>query len=88
MASWQESLLAKITPEHGRFQLAHDPDGLLLDENTLSILAGRGFAVLRYEDEVGFRFEFETRFRAMWDAGMVAESPAVLVIVDAETLDD
>lgn len=88
MATWQESLLTKITPEHRRFQLAHDPDGLLLDENTLSILVGRGFAVLRYENEISFRLEFETRFRARWDDGQEAESTAVLVIYAEETLDD
>jgi hypothetical protein len=88
MATWQDSLLAKITPEHGRFQLAHDPDGLLLDENALSILAARGFAVLRYEDEIGFRLEFETRFRVRWDDGQAAESLAVLVIYAEEAIDD
>lgn len=36
--------------------LVADPDGLLLEEQMLVILGGRGFDVLTYDDPVAFRY--------------------------------
>lgn len=80
--------MSRLRPELGRLQIAHDPDELLLDEANLAILAGRGFRVPRFEDEVAFRLEYESRFRARWDAGASADGPAVLVHFAGEALED
>lgn len=77
-----------VTPDHGRLHVAHDPDAVLLDEDTLSALAKRGFTVLTYQDEVTFRLEYETRFRAHWDNGDAGETSAVLLHYAGESLDD
>ena len=61
--SFGTALLASIHSGASPLQIAHDPDRLLLDEVALARLGERGFAVLRWRDEVTFRFEYETRFR-------------------------
>lgn len=88
MSAWFDRLLFALTPDHGRLHVAHDPDVVLLDEDTLSALADRGFTVLTYQDEVTFRLEFETRFRTRWDDGAPGETPAVLLHYSGESLDD
>lgn len=88
MSAWFDRLLSAVTPEQGRFHLAHDPDAILLDEETLSALAERGFTVLGYQDEVTFRLEYETRFRGPWDDGHSGETAAVLLHYSGESLDD
>jgi hypothetical protein len=88
MHVWTERLLGKIHPEHRRLQIAHDPDGLLLDEISLGVLAIRGYTILSWQDEVSFRLDYETRFRAIWDRHQEAETPAVLLHFDGDTLDD
>jgi len=88
MSAWSDRLLSSISPEQGRLHIAHDPDALLLDEDTLSVLADRGFTVLPYQDEVTFRLEYETRFRGRWDDGAQGETAAVLLHYSGEALDD
>lgn len=88
MSAWFDRLLSAVTPEFGRFQVAHDPDSVLLDEDTLAALTDRGFTVLTYQDEVTFRLEFESRFRARWDDGNPGETEAVLLHYAGESLDD
>ena len=44
--SFTAALLASVHPEAAPLQIAHDPDGMLLDEIALAILSERGFAVL------------------------------------------
>lgn len=88
MSAWFDRLLSAVSPEHGRFHVAHDPDTVLLDEDTLAVLTDRGFTVLTYQDEVTFRLEFESRFRARWDDGTPGETEAVLLHYAGESLDD
>ncbi|MFZ2628368.1 MAG: BREX-3 system phosphatase PglZ, partial [Rugosibacter sp.] len=64
------------------------PDGVLLDEQILSLLRERGFEVLPFEDSVAFRAEYEERYREAWDRD--EEGPAralVLHLRSAETGD-
>ena len=84
-SSFGAALLASIHPDTSPLQIAHDPDGMLLDEDALARLGDRGFAVLRWRDEVTFRFEYETRFRSVWDRGEQASEAAVLMHYDGET---
>ena len=73
------ALLRSVTPDAALLQIAHDPDGMLLDEIALATLNARGFAVLPWQDEVAFRLEYETRFRSVWDSGGSAAEAAVLL---------
>ena len=76
-SSFGAALLASIHTGASPLQIAHDPDGMLLDEDALARLGERGFAVLRWRDEVTFRFEYETRFRSVWDRGEQARCGAL-----------
>ncbi len=87
-SSFEAALLASIHPGASPLQIAHDPDGMLLDEDALARLVDRGYAVLRWRDEVTFRFEYETRFRSVWDRGEQANEAAVLMHYDGETPED
>lgn len=87
-SSFGTALLASMHPGASPLQIAHDPDDMLLDEDALARLSDRGFAVLRWRDEVTFRFEYETRFRSVWDRGEQAKEAAVLVHYDGETPDE
>lgn len=73
MADWREAILSEFTPEVARLTIAFDPDGLLLEQNLLDRVLQRGFEVVQLEDEVQFRFVYESRFRARWDRGEMAE---------------
>ena len=77
--SFGAALLASIHPVTSPLQIAHDPDGMLLDEIALATLTDRGFAVLAWQDEVSFRLEYETRFRSAWDGGRSPPEAAVLI---------
>ena len=69
MSTFIAALLASVHPDAAPLQIAHDPDGMLLDEVAVAALNERGFAVLRWQDEVSFRLEYEPRFRSVWDDG-------------------
>ena len=63
MASWRERILDDLVPGIAPVTLAADPDCLLLDEELLGAIHGRGFELLTFEDPVAFRLAHETRFR-------------------------
>ena len=88
MSVWLDRLLSKIQPERGQIQIALDPDGVLLDEITLSLISERGFTVLSWRDEIEFRLDYETRFRSIWDAGKSAESDSVLLHFSGDSLEE
>lgn len=88
MSAWLNRLLSKIQPERGQIQIALDPDGVLLDEITLSLINERGFTVLPWQDEIAFRLDYETRFRSKWDAGESAESDSVLLHFSGDSLEE
>jgi len=67
MSLWLERILNEFPSDLARLWIAADPDGVLLDEQLLSVLRERGFEVLPFEDSVVFRAEYEERYRAAWD---------------------
>lgn len=78
-ASWRDEILKHFSPEIAAATSATvvaDPDGLLLDDAVATALSGQGFDVVPYRDAVEFRFYYESRHRARWDAG---ESTSVVV---------
>ena len=86
MNLWIDRILSEFPSDLTRFWVAADPDGVLLDEQILSLLRERGFEVLPYEDSVMFRLEYEERYREAWDRN--EQGPArtlILHLPSAET---
>lgn len=67
MSLWIDRILSEFPSDLARLWVAADPDGVLLDEQILSLLRERGFEVLPFEDSVVFRAEYEERYREAWD---------------------
>ena len=79
MSAWTERILNEFTADLARLWIVADPDAVLLDEQLLCGLRERGFEVLRFEDSVAFRAEYEERYRAVWDQGQAALSSALIL---------
>ena len=88
MNQWHERILGSFTADLSRLWVACDPDGVLLDEKLLSELRTRGFEVMGYDDPFAFRAEYEERYRAKWDAGEPAPSPALIVHLRHDNAND
>ena len=69
MSSWRDQILKEFTPKVARLTLVADPDGLLLEEGILEGVRERGFELIPFEDHIAFRYAYESKFRARWDAG-------------------
>ncbi len=78
MVSWRDEILKEFTPGAGRLTLVADPDGLLLEEGILRGIEERGFELIPFEDHVAFRYAYESRYRARWDRGELADLVVVL----------
>ncbi len=82
MTSWRDQILKEFTPRVARLTLAADPDGLLLEEGILEGIRQRGFELIPFEDNIAFRYVYESKFRSLWDRGentdlvVVLRSPA------------
>lgn len=86
MSLWVDRILSEFPPDLARLWVAADPDGVLLDEQILSLLRERGFEVLPFEDSVVFRAEYEERYREAWDRDEQGPARAlVLHLRSAET---
>lgn len=79
MTAWVDRILKEFPTDLARLWIVADPDDVLLDEQVLSGLRDRGFEVLPFEDSVGFRTEYEERYRAAWDQGQSAPSGALIL---------
>ncbi len=69
MSDWRDQIVREFVPDVARLTLVADPDGLLLDTQVLAGIRTRGFELLSFEDPVAFRYEYESRFRVLWDDG-------------------
>ncbi len=67
--SWREQVLSDLIPGLAPVTLVADPDCLLLDEELLGAIRGRGFDLLTFEDPVAFRLSHESRFRSRSASG-------------------
>lgn len=84
---WVERLLQEFPSELSRLWIAVDPDDVLLHEQVLATLRGRGFEVLPFEDSVAFRTDYEERFRGPWDRGEPGSAPAVILHLRSDGID-
>jgi PglZ domain len=79
MSAWVDRILKEFTADLSRFWIAADPDDVLLDERVLSGLRERGFELLRYDDSIAFRAEYEERYRPAWDHDQDAPTKALVL---------
>lgn len=80
MTSWRDPILAHFTPEIAavaRLTIVCDPDRLFSEQGVLDGIRSRGFELIPFEDQVAFRFAYESQFRQVWDRG----EPTRLVVV-------
>lgn len=73
MTNWRDIILRDFTPGVARVSVAYDPDGLLAEQRLVDAIQQRGLEILPFEDDVQFRFAYESRFRSQWDSGLPAE---------------
>jgi hypothetical protein len=69
MDSWRDMIFAEFAPHMAKLILVSDPDGLLLEEGVSLGIKERGFDLIPFEDPMGFRYAYESKFRARWDHG-------------------
>ncbi len=79
MSLWIDRILNEFPVDLARLWIVADPDDVLLDEQILSELRGRGFEVLPFEDPIGFRADFEARYRQAWDLGESGPPQALIL---------
>ena len=73
MANWRDHILSEVTPGLARVTVAFDSDGLLSEERLVDAMHQRGLEILPYEDDIQFRFAYESKFRSLWDKGQTME---------------
>jgi hypothetical protein len=78
MSNWRDQILKEFTPRVARLTLVADPDGLLLEEGILEGIRKRGFELIPFEDNVAFRYAYESKFRSRWDRGEHTDLVVVL----------
>ena len=74
---WRDRILTAFTPGVARLTLVSDPDGLLLEPALLETVRARGFEIVDFDDPVAFRFDYESRFRPLWDSAAAGPEPVV-----------
>lgn len=88
MTAWGDRILKEFPVDLARLWIVADPDDVLLDEQVLSGLRGRGFEVLPFEDSIAFRAEYEERYRAAWNQGEPGPSRALILHLRGMTVAD
>ena len=86
-SGWREPILAHFTQEIAtvaRLTIVVDPDRLLTEETILDGIRERGFDLIPFEDQVAFRFAYETRYRRAWDRGEETNLVVLLHTVRAD----
>jgi len=75
---WQDVILQQFGHEQNQSVVVVDPDRLMQDGVLISELQARRYDILNFTSEIGFRNEFEERYRSHWDQG---EKMHIVVIV-------
>jgi len=82
--SWRDEVLKEFVPQVARLTVVADPDGLLLEGGVLEGIRERGFELIQFEDDVAFRYAYESRFRSRWDRG---EETGLVVVLRSSSSD-
>ncbi|QTA79276.1 Alkaline phosphatase domain-containing protein [Desulfonema limicola] len=84
MDDWRETILKEFFPNVSKLTLAADPDCLLTEEQLYSKLRQRGFDLIEFDDSIAFRYEYESKYRAVWDRGEHTDLVVILRLQDSE----
>ncbi len=79
--TWRARILQEFTPALAsvtRLTVVSDPDELLVEQGVLDELRAAGFELVPFDDPVAFRFQYERRFREVWDRGEATNLVVVL----------
>jgi len=78
MTSWRENILREFTPGLSDLTMVVDPDALLLEDGIREEIVKQGFEIITYDDPIEFRFQYESKFRRLWDHGGKPATPLVI----------
>ena len=78
MARWQDGIVKDILQAEAMLVIAADPDGLLAEESIQQEIRSRRFDFITYDDPAIFRYEYESKYRTKWDAGVDTGSRVLL----------
>lgn len=84
MSNWRDAILKNFIPQVSKLTLVADPDGLLIEEQLVLELRGRGFDLIEYNDPIEFRYAYESNYRSIWDCGKQTDLVVILRMQDAE----
>ncbi|HEX5731683.1 MAG TPA: BREX-3 system phosphatase PglZ [Blastocatellia bacterium] len=56
--------MKEFTPQVSRLTLVADPDGLFLEERLIQCIRERNFEIIPFDDNVAFRFAYESKYRS------------------------
>ena len=84
MGNWRDQILREFTPNVAQLTLVSDPNGLLFEEKVLTGIRGRSFELIPFEDQIAFRYVYESKFRSRRDQG---EQTNLVVVLHSEASD-
>lgn len=70
MTDWRKRILQRLATPNCETTVVYDQDGLLLDEKILAGIRMENLDLVNYDDDVNFRYVFESRYRSKWDSGL------------------
>lgn len=76
-----DTIVNELSISLNEINIAVDPDEILGDEELLERLVSRDFVIIRYEDPVRFRYEYESRYRENLESN---KSTRLLIIYPGE----
>jgi len=76
--SWRDVILSEFIPNISKLTIVVDPDNLLTEEKLSLELKNRGFDIIDFNDYVEFRYDYESRYRTLWDQRKQTEQAVIL----------
>lgn len=69
MSNWRDTIIKEFNLQINRLMLVADPDELIFEEDVYNSICAKGFEVIRFQDHVAFRYDYESRVRVRWEKG-------------------
>lgn len=86
MDDWRETILKEFFPNVSKLTLVADPDCLLTEEQLYLKLRQKGFDLIEFDDPIEFRYEYESKYRSIWDRGEHTDLVVILRLQNSELL--
>ncbi len=81
----RNTILKEFAPDAAKLTLVSDPDCLLTEEKLAMKLRTRGFDLIEFNDPIEFRYEYESKYRSIWDRGEQTDLIVILRFQDARS---